>query len=401
MSQQSLPFSPDEFRWLQLQQQGLLKKVAANQTAVVVQALGYVQIDSIHVVQRAHHHVLFNRVRDYQPARLDRLMAEKQIFEYWSHAAAYLPIEDFRYSLHKKQQLAAGKKHWFERDDAQMQFVRQRIRDEGPLKAADFEKSGSKSGPWWDWQPHKKALEQLFMQGELMVVGRDKFQKVFDLTERVMPTAQDWTAPTDQEMAAHLIERYLKSHGFGSTAQISYLRAGLKSALQQELHKQCEEGRLHAFVYGKQTYYMPHDLDLPPRKPHKVHLLNPFDNLVIQRQRLADWFGFDYQIEVYVPAEKRKIGYYSLPILFGADFVGQVDVKADRSRGVLLLQHLSLHDSVRLSDKLARELAVALTDYAKFNGCTGIELVQATQAVRAWFDAAVATSLADSLEQHN
>lgn len=394
MSRHDLPFSAEEFRWLQLQQQGLLKQVAASQTLDVVQALGYVQIDSIHVVQRAHHHVLFNRVRDYQPALLDRLMTNQQIFEYWAHAAAYLPIEDFRFSLHKKQQLAAGKKHWFERDDAQMQFVLQRIRQEGPRKAADFEKSGSKSGPWWDWQPHKKALEQLFMQGELMVVGRDKFQKVFDLTERVLPAQINRQPPTDQEMAAHLIERYLQSHGFGSVAHISYLRSGLKSALQQELHKQCEEGRLHAFVYGKQTYYMPSDLALPVRKPHKVHLLNPFDNLVIQRQRLADWFGFDYQIEVYVPAEKRKIGYYSLPVLFGADFVGQVDVKADRSRALLLLQHLALYDSVRLSDKLGKELAVALSQYAKFNGCTGIVLVQSTQTVRTWFDAVVAPSFA-------
>lgn len=394
MSRHDLPFSAEEFRWLQLQQQGLLKQVTASQTLNVVQALGYVQIDSIHVVQRAHHHVLFNRVRDYQPALLDRLLAEKQIFEYWSHAAAYLPIEDFRFSLHKKQQLAEGKKHWFERDDAQMQFVLQRIREEGPLKAADFEKSGNKSGPWWDWQPHKKALEQLFMQGELMVVARDKFQKVFDLTERVLPAQINRQPPTDQEMAAHLVKRYLQSHGFGSVAQMTYLRSGLKSALQQELHEQCEAGCLHRFAVGKQTYYMPPNLALPTRKPRKVHLLNPFDNLVIQRQRLADWFGFDYQIEVYVPAAKRKIGYYSLPILFGADFVGQVDVKADRGNAVLLLQHLALHDSVRLSDKLGRELAVALSQYAKFNGCTGIVLVQATQAVRSWFDAVVAPAFA-------
>lgn len=392
--QQGLPFSKQDFCWIQLQRQGLLRKAARSSTGEVIQQLGYVQIDSIHVVQRAHHHVLFSRIAGYQPPLLDKLLAEKQIFEYWSHAAAYLPIDDFRFSLHKKQQLADGKKHWFERDDAQMQFVRQRIRDEGPLKAADFEKSGNNSGPWWDWQPHKKALEQLFMQGELMVVARHKFQKVFDLTERVLPASVNRELPTDREMAAHLASRYLQSHGFGSIAQMSYLRSGLKTALQQELSARTEAGELQTFVVGKQTYYMPVDLAPPARKSYRVQLLNPFDNLVIQRQRLADWFGFDYQIEVYVPAEKRKIGYYSLPILFGVDFVGQVDVKADRAAGVLLLQQLVLQESVKLSDKLAKELAVALREYATFNGCSAIQLVQATPTVRAWFDAAVARCFA-------
>lgn len=384
-----LPFSPEEFRWIQLQRQGLLKKAAKGGCAAVIQALGYVQIDSIHVVERAHHHVLFNRVRDYEPAIVDHLMATRQIFEYWSHAAAYLPIEDFRYSLFKKQQLAAGQKHWFERDDVQMQYVRQRIRAEGPLRAADFEKSTSKSGPWWDWQPHKKALEQLFMQGELMVTRRDKFQKVFDLTERVLPSHIDQQVPTDREMAAHLIERYLHSHGFGSVAQIGYLRSGLTAALQQELTSLCEAGHVCAFTHGKQTYYMLADLTLPVRKPRLVHLLNPFDNLVIQRQRLADWFAFDYQIEVYVPAEQRKIGYYSLPILYGATFVGQVDVKADRASGLLLLQHLWIAERVRLTDKFGYELGQSLRSFAAFNGCTQVKLVHASAAVTAWYIATV------------
>lgn len=388
-----LPYSLKDMRWLQLERQGLLSKSPRQQALAQIQQLSYVQIDSIHVVERAHHHVLFNRIRNYQASLLDSLLAQKHIFEYWSHAAAYLPMADFRFSLHKKQQLQAGQRHWFTPDHEVMRHVRARIHAEGPLKAADFEKTSPKSGPWWDWQPQKKALEQLFMQGELMVVKRERFQKVYDLTERVLPSHIDTRVPTDMDMAAHLTQRFLQSHGFGSVAQICYLRPGLKQFVQQHLGEQQEAGLLHRFRWHNQAYWMPLEVKPPQVKRRRVQLLNPFDNLVIQRQRLADWFDFHYQIEVYVPASKRRIGYYSLPILYGVDFIGQLDVKAERASQTLLLQHLYLDAGVTLTANLAKELASACVDYAQFNQCSKICLMQATAKVRAWFNAEVLPSM--------
>ncbi len=385
-----LPMSPEALIKLSLQQQGLLQANRGKAgTLQTISQLGYVQIDSINVVERAHHHVLHNRVSDYQPQWLASLLAEKQIFEYWSHAAAYLPMTDFRFSLYRKQQLAAGKKHWFAADHQEMRQVRAKLRAEGPLKAGDFEKSQHKNGSWWDWQPAKQALEQLYMQGELMVVRRDNFQKVYDFTENVLPPHVDTKTPTTQEYAEYLISKYLQSHAFGTVAQISYLRPEMKKPVQQQLLLMQEDGALASFTHCDHRYFWQPALVTDLKKSSKLQLLNPFDNFVIQRQRLQHWLNFDYQIEVYVPAAKRKIGYYSLPILYLDRLVGQLDVKADRQHRVLLLQHLLFSPEVKLTSRLAKALQNALQAYAKFNGCEHWQLVRATPAVTAWFHSEV------------
>jgi len=385
-----LPMSPQELVQLSLQQQGLLQfQCGKTGTLAAIEQLGYVQIDSINVVERAHHHVLHSRVSDYQPQWLDVLMAEKQIFEYWSHAAAYLPMSEFRFSLYRKQQLAAGKKHWFAADHQEMRQVRAKLQAEGPLKASDFEKSQDKNGSWWDWQPAKQALEQLYMQGELMVVRRDKFQKVYDFTEHVLPSNVDCTVPTTQEYAEHLIGKFLQSHAFGTAQQISYLRPEMKKPVQQQLLMMQEAGVVTCFHYAQQQYFWDPALETRVQKSSRLHLLNPFDNFVIQRQRLQHWLNFDYQIEVYVPAAKRKVGYYSLLILYQGRLIGQLDVKADRQLGVLMLQHLLLMPDVKLTETLARALREALQAYAGFNGCLQWQLVKADPQVQAWFSSEI------------
>ncbi len=381
-----LPMSPAALVQLSLHQQGLLDPKRGKAGALqAISQLGYVQIDSINVVERAHHHVLHSRVSDYQPQWLATLLAEKQIFEYWSHAAAYLPMADFRFSLYRKQQLAAGKKHWFAADHQEMREVRAKLRAEGPLKAGDFEKSQHKNGSWWDWQPAKQALEQLYMQGELMVVRRDNFQKVYDFTENVLPANIDCTVPTTLEYAEHLIAQFLQSHAFGTVTQISYLRPEMKKPVQQQLLAMQEAGKVASFTHCEQRYYWDPALAAERKKSPRLQLLNPFDNFVIQRQRLQHWLNFDYQIEVYVPAAKRKIGYYSLPILYQDRLIGQVDVKADRQQRLLLLQHLLISPEVKLTSRLANALNRALQAYATFNGCEHWQLVRATEQVRHWF----------------
>lgn len=374
----SNPFSPREWLQLTMQQQGLLQPQTS--VAETISRLSYVQIDSINVVERAHHHVLHSRMPGYQPKMLDSALAKGEIFEYWSHAAAYLPIADYRFSLQRKQQLQNGGKHWFEPDDKVMQEVRARILAEGPLKASDFEHSEGKNGAWWDWKPAKKALEQLFMRGELMVVRREKFQKVYDLTARVLPQGINTEAPTEAEFIRYLIDRYLYAHAFGTAAQIAYLRKGLKSAVAQELVEMHSQGLLASFKVAGQSYFYHCALQLNAPLSNKVWLLNPFDNLLIQRQRLKQWFNFDYQIEVYVPAEKRRYGYYSLAILWRDTFVGRVDVKADRQTGILLLQQLTLEEGVMvngLDEDFCAAFDIAIKEYARFNSCDRWKLVKA------------------------
>lgn len=382
----TLPFSPAEFLQLLLAKQHLSTPQSRRSGALqAIEQLGYVQIDSINVVERAHHHVLFNRVNNYQPLWLDELLAEKKIFEYWSHAAAFLPMRDFRFSLYRKAQLQQGQKHWFAPDHQQMREVRARIRAEGPLKAADFAKTNEASGPWWDWQPAKKALEQLFMQGELMVVRRERFQKVLDLTERVLPAGTDCRVPDEREYALHLIERYLQCHVAGTASQISYLRPGMKAPVSALLQELVHSGLLQCFQYQGQSYYAESEQWLLPAKATQVYLLNPFDNLLIQRQRLQHWFGADYQLEVYVPAEKRRFGYYSLPVFYGTAYVGLMDVKAQRDNGVLLLQHLQLAPQWLGKSRFVQQFAKALQAYAGFNGCRNVVLVRAEPKLLQWF----------------
>lgn len=387
------PYTPQEWLRISMQQQGLLQPNV--HVANIINTLSYVQIDSINVVERAHHHVLHNRISQYTPSMLDAALAEKSIFEYWSHAAAYLPMSDYRYSLYHKHKLQNGAKHWHEPQYKDMQKVKQRISNEGPLKASQFKQNNSaKHTGWWDWKPAKKALEQLFMHGELMVVKRVKFQKVYDLTERVLPSDVNTRLPNDDEYARHLINKYLQAHGFASAQQISYLRKGLKPLITQTLRDMSEADEIAQFTENKQAYYFLDKLELPSMGDEKVHLLNPFDNLVIQRQKLKMWFKFDYQIEVYIPEAKRQYGYYSLLILYRDQFIGRVDVKADRKNSCLLLQNLvfeysafqantcnKIKNNLRCAEPIDKEEFIAefvtsLNEYRVFNQCEHCRLIK-------------------------
>lgn len=379
------PYSAKEWLQLNLQQQGLLQP--AKSVADTISQLSYVQIDSINVVERAHHHVLFNRLAEYQSSQLELSMANKEIFEYWSHAAAYLPIQDYRFSLFNKARIKQGGKHWFEPEHKVIREVKARIAAEGPLKASDFshDTKAHKSG-WWDWKPAKRALEQLFMQGELMVLQREKFQKVYDLTERVLPAHINSQAPTDSEFARYLIKRYIQAHGFGSQQQILYLRKNIKPVLVTTLNEMCLTGELAQFNQAGVRYFYQLGQQLLNVIPKRVWLLNPFDNLVIQRQRLKQLFSFDYQIEVYVPAAKRQHGYYSLPILWADKFVGRVDVKAERKSGVLLLQNLAIEEGAFTQncssefDEFIYQLKLAMNQYTAFNGCQTWQLIKSNHS---------------------
>ena len=158
------------------------------------------QIDTISVIERAHHHVFWTRCPKYKPSDLDSLLSSRKVFEYWSHAASYLPMKDYRYSLPLKKKFAKRKSSWFPRDPQLMRLVLKRIEKEGPLRSKDFKNSQqSKRSGWWEWKPTKKALERLFLEGKLEITRREGFQKVYDLPERVIPSSTDTSFPTKKE----------------------------------------------------------------------------------------------------------------------------------------------------------------------------------------------------------
>ncbi len=348
-----------------------------------VERLGYVQIDTISVVERAHHHVLWTRVKDYRPAHLHTLLAqEKKIFEYWGHAASYLPMRDYRFSLPRKKIYASGKAHWFLANPEHKLLKKKilaRIRAEGPLSARDFEAPpGHRGSGWFDWKPAKRALEQLFMEGALMVSERRGFQKVYDLTERVLPAGVDRSFPSPAEYARHLIVAALRAHGLARVEEIFYLRSSLREEIRKECALMQREGLLEALsVQGLEgTYYaLPGEWRelLSVDLGDGVQVLSPFDNHVIQRQRLRELFDFDYTIECYVPESKRKFGYFSLPVLKGGRFVGRIDAKAERKEKVLVVK--ALHGERGAGSKAAiwAEFRQGLRDFAVFNGCEEVK----------------------------
>ncbi|MEM7182973.1 MAG: crosslink repair DNA glycosylase YcaQ family protein [Spirochaetota bacterium] len=367
-------------RTLALTSQGLTSKnpFGKGKQAVVkmLQHLSYVQIDSISVIERAHHHVIWTRIPGYNPEMLDDLQTqERKVFEYWSHAAAYLPIEDFRFCLPRMQDYASGKKHWFSQDRAMMQEVLHRIKREGPLLAKDFQGTHKKAQGWWDWKPAKKALEQLFMEGKLLVVGRKNFQKVYDIAERVLPEGTNLQTPSKLEMAEYLVRRTLRAHGIAREKEMAYLRTGMQQEVKLVLEDLLQEGILVALTVkglADEVYYAFADTveALDKKKPKKrVLLLSPFDNFIIQRKRIELLFGFQYQIECYVPAAKRQYGYFCLPILWGDSLVGRVDLKANRKDKQLLVQNLVLQSDFKVDDVFLNELGKSLITFAAFHKC--------------------------------
>lgn len=376
-------------RRLALHHQGLTKPDrfgrGINGVERAIHALRYVQIDTISVVNRAHHHVLQSRVGNYQEDWLSRLLSERRsIFEYWHHAAAYLPMEDYRFY---RPIMEGFKKHKM-RDPKTAAEVLKRVQIDGPMQSKDFEApAGVKSGGWWEWKPAKLALEELFLSGDLMVTERRGFQKVFDLTERVLPDHIDTSKPTDDERAIFYVNHMLKAQGIARAQDIGYMRHiasrwekfKILPGIQAALDAGVASGEIVTSVIDGDTYYAKaDDLEALPARVSKnrIQILNPFDNIIINRSKLASLFDFQYQIECYVPEPKRKFGYYTLPMLLGDTFIGRIDCKAHRKQKRLTVNNLWLEPKTKVTTNLAELLRAAILDFALCHDCGTVELIQ-------------------------
>jgi uncharacterized protein YcaQ len=288
----------------------------------------------------------------------------------------YSPKDKWTRSLYEKHS------HLFEP-------VLERIRAEGPLGSKDFQPpSGTKRGTWWDWKPAKVALELLFWRGELMITERRNFQRVYDLTERVLPEEVDTRPPDDDELGAFLVRRALAAHGVAREREIGdHIHAANRQVIAKSLANLVDAGRVIPIRIEKHDdaddYALPETIESASQSeemPARALLLSPFDNLVIQRPRTKRLFGFDYTLECYRPAAKRKYGYFSLPILWGEHLVGRLDPKADRKSKTLIIRGLFFEPEFKGSDAFWSAFSDHLAEFARFNRCEKIELESVSPA---------------------
>ncbi len=371
-----------QVRNLMLAAQGLLtppQHVATPETVLqTIRRMGVLQIDTIHVVARSPYLVLWSRLGDYQPGWLDDLLSQTRLFEYWAHAACFIPIED--YPLYRSQMLS-GIRGWYDptgwlAEHAELGArVLERIRQEGPLRSADFESDKSPGG-WWNWKEEKQALENLLTHGDLMVRARKNFQRIYDLRERVLPDWQDHQAPDSQTVRRTLLLRAVACLGVARAGWAAdYFRIG-KTGVAKELASLAGQGALLTETvadWDEPVYIHPENAALLAQacageliSTHTT-LLSPFDPLVWHRQRARDLFGFDYTIECYTPAAKRRYGYFSLPILHAGELIGRLDAKAHRAKGVFEVRNLVLEPDTLPGPEMIQALANSLRACARWH----------------------------------
>ena len=372
-----------------------------NSTAAIINNLRYVQIDTISVINRAHHHILWTRNNKYSEKHLHDLQAkDKLIFEYWTHAMSFIPMEDYRYSLPRMKNFKKPKSKWlryrFNQSKKYFNYILDRIKAEGQLSSSDFENdTGKKGGTWWEWKPTKTALEYLFWQGDLMISERKNFQKYYDLRERVLPGNIDLTIPSNKELSRYFVKHALTSLGVATEKEIlKFMQPGkstvsdlqivdkplMKSTID-ELH---ESGEIISLFVGndhkKINYALPGIIEEMPERKNRtshVHLLSPFDNLIIQRERTKRLFNFDYAIECYLPPSKRKFGYFVTPILWDNKLAGRLDPKADRLKETLIINNIVFENDFKIQDKFISLFSEKLKNFAEFNNCRKIVIKNA------------------------
>lgn len=342
----------------------------------VIDHLGFVQLDTNYVVERAHHHVMAARVPDYQTEWLSDLCEDGRIFEYFTSDAGYIPMHDFRFSLPVKKAFKTQRKPLTLPEISLMKQILERIEREGPLMVGDFENDRLEaSSGWWDWRPAKVALERLYLDGSLAISRTKTFQKVYDLPLNLVPPETDLTMPTAEEYARFVIRRTLGALGIAYVKEMAWRARHVKGNLvKKELAAMVESGEVKTVTVEdlKGPLYMLAQQERKIKLSNDVFILSPFDVFNVFRHRLKDFFNFDYQIECFVPAPKRKYGYFSLPILAGDTFIARMDAKADRKQKLLIVHNIHF-EPVEINQATIDKLIDALQDFIRFNQCRNIE----------------------------
>ena len=353
----------------------------------VIRQLGCIQIDTLQVVQRSQYLVLWSRLGTYDPVDFENLQSGpgRQLFEGWQHAACIIPLEEYRYQMPHQRDLCDHPSNWYNRwlteqgNPQVIDFVRQRIRREGALRVSDFERGDHPGGAWWNWRPAKVALEYLYAFGELMIDGRVKFQRVYDLTERILPSWVDTREPSVDERDRHWVERGAKALGIclprhagdytwmKVTRSKPIVEALLKEKVLLPVTGKAENGATLELVIHRDNLPLLMQAADGTLKAERTTFLSPFDSLFWALRRDELFWGFHQALECYLPAAKRVYGYFSLPILHKDCLVGRFDPKLERKTGTLILKSLFLEPGVKPGQELVDSVATALRDFMKFH----------------------------------
>lgn len=361
--------------------------------AGLIDQLGFVQIDSIRTVARAHDLILFSRRHNYRPPALKRLLEiDRTMFEHWTHDASILPVHLFPHWKHRfnrdTERLRDNWQRWF-RDgyEAQFETVLRRIQDDGPVTCSDVGQGEARGkGGWWDWHPSKTALEWLWRTGVLSISGRENFQKIYDLTERVIPEPHRNPVP---ELAAHVdwaCTSALDRLGFATAPELAAFWAAIPIAAARDWCAQAlKSGRIveldieTADCSLRRSFAWPDTMgkvaDLSPAPP-RIRILSPFDPALRDRARAERLFGFSYRIEVFVPEAKRQYGYYVFPVLEGERIIGRIDAKAFRAENTLRVRAFWPEPGVAMGKGRLARLADALHRLARFAECGQLDYDQ-------------------------
>lgn len=312
-----------------------------------VDHLGYVQIDTINVIERCHHHILWTRIPDYRREHLHQaLTVDKSVFEYWTHALSYVPTKDIRFFLPAMRRHRRSPKSWFNSVRPEdLRRVLALIRDGGALSIRDIDDEVlvEKEHAWASRKPSKRALQLAFFSGALTVSARAGMVKTYELTDRHFGWDKRPRPASERQVLAYLLDRALRSQGPVSLDSVCHLDAGRKAHIRRLIEARVRAKTLVPVAIGGagklEHWVRPEALDAPPPPDRAmVHLLSPFDPLIIQRKRLQLFFDYGHRFEAYVPKQKRLLGYFALPVLVGDEVVAAIDLKADREKQALLLQ---------------------------------------------------------------
>jgi uncharacterized protein YcaQ len=394
-------------RRLLLGAQGLLddprRRATADSLYEIIERLGFVQIDSINVVERAHHLTLAARLQSYRPRLLARLLeGDRRLFEHWTHDASAIPTRwyphwHFRFERYRQKVLEHPwwKERVGDRPGELTAEVLDRVRREGSVMTRDFEdlRPAGTDKTWWGWKPEKAALEFLWRTGELAVTRRINFHKVYDLTERVLPEAHAAPRPDPEEHLEWACRSALERLGIASADEI----AGFWRAISLEEAKAwCERAAAAGEIVPvlveaveavdgaapRRSWALPdweERLAALPSAPPRVRLLSPFDPILRDRRRTLRLFGFDYRFEAFVPAPQRRWGYYVLPILEGERLIGRLDPKLRREEGVLEIRQVWWEPGVRASKGRLAALEAAVERLARLTGAATFRLASISQ----------------------
>jgi uncharacterized protein YcaQ len=342
----------------------------------VLDRVGLIQIDSVNVLVRSHYLPLFSRLGPYSPALLDRLAyQDKELFEFWGHQASLIPVELhplLRWKMLRNQAGETSVSHTSlgRKRPGYIEAVYEEVAAHGPIAASELEDPGTRRGPWWGWADGKHALELLLWAGRVSALRKPNFERVYDITERVIP-AEILARPTppEQEARAELLLMAARSLGVATFPDLTDYWSMRNPASRAAFKALVEDGRLVPVkVDGIQaTSYVAADADAERRRPTRAVLLSPFDSVMWRRDRVEQLFGFRYRIEIFVPAPKRTYGYYVLPFLLGDRFAARVDLKSERALSTLAVQ-ASYWEPTEEVTEVADTLAVELLSLARFLG---------------------------------